>query len=36
MKILSKKETGMGGSWILADYGNNFLHTDIYKIRKDF
>lgn len=25
MKILSKKETGMGGSWILADYGNNFF-----------
>ena len=25
MTILSKKETGMGGSWILVDYGNKFF-----------
>lgn len=24
MIILSEKETGMGGKWVLVDYGNNF------------
>lgn len=24
MKILSRKETGLGGAWILVDYGNDF------------
>lgn len=25
MKILSEKETGMGGRYVLVDYGNNFF-----------
>ena len=24
MEILSRKETGLGGSWVLVDYGNGF------------
>ena len=24
MKILSEMPTGMGGKWVLVDYGNNF------------
>lgn len=24
MKILSQMSTGMGGKWVLVDYGNNF------------
>ena len=36
MKILSEMPTGMGGKWVLVDYGNNFyaygVEQDLYTL----
>ena len=36
MKILSEMPTGMGGKWLLVDYGNNFyaygVEQDLYTL----
>ena len=36
MKILSEMPTGMGGKWVLVDYGNNFyaygFEQDLYTL----